>query len=99
MYTNLIISPTGMRFLLLHTCQIYSLEAAGGTHRHNFLPHVPCETLDFKNVGVFFTWEHDSASAILDLNFLKLHRVFGAVIPMVRRTGGFGAANSAFKTN
>ena len=98
MYTNLIISAAGMRFLLLHAGQIYSLEAVGGNHRHKFLPHVPCETLDFKNVGVFFTWEHDSASAILDLAFLNLHRVFGAMIPMVRRTGGFGAANSAFKT-
>ena len=99
MYKNIIIFTAGVRFLLLHPCQIYSLEAAGGTHRHHFLPHVPCETLDFKIVAVFLTRGHDSASAILDLNFSKLHRVFGAVIPMVRRTGGLGAAKSAFKTN
>ena len=48
---------------------------------------------------IFPEWEHDSASAILDLNFSEFHRVFGAMILMVRRTGGFGAANRAFKTN
>ena len=48
---------------------------------------------------IFPQWEHDSASAILDLNFSNFHRVFGAMIPMVRRTDRFGAANRAFKTN
>ena len=61
--------------------------------------HVPCETLDPNLVAVFPPWEHDSASAILDLNFSNLHRVFGAMIPMVRRTGGFGVAKRAFKIN
>ena len=63
-----------------------------------------CHTSPVKRLGaewpLFFSpWGHDSASAILDLNFSNLHRVFGAMIPMVRRTGGFGAAKSGFKTN
>ena len=47
---------------------------------------------------LFPKWEHDFANAIFDLNFPNLHRAFGAANPMVRRTGGFGAANNAFKT-
>ena len=54
---------------------------------------VPKLSLHFSQRGF------DFASAILDLNFSNLHRVFRAMIPMVRRTGGFGAAKSAFKTN
>ena len=46
----------------------------------------------------FPKWEHDFANAIFDLDFSNLHRAFGAANPMVRRTCGFGAARSAFKT-
>ena len=83
----------------LNVCITWYAKAADRSHRHRFLPHVPCETLDSSVVGLFHTWEHDSASAILDLDFSNLHRVFGAMVPMVRRTGGFGAAKSGFKTN
>ena len=41
----------------------------------------------------------DFESAIVDLNFANLHDAFCAMIPMVRRTSGFGAAKSILKTN
>ena len=70
-----------------------------GRRGHQFLLHVPCETLDANLAPVFPPWGHDFASAILDMNFSNLHRVLGAMIPMVRRTSGFGAAKPTFKTN
>ena len=57
--------------MLLHPCRICSVTAAGGPRSHHFLPHVPSETLALKIVGVSATWEHDSASAVLDLDFFK----------------------------
>ena len=63
-----------------------------------------CHTSPAKSLrpkwGLHFSQrELDFASAILDLIFTNLHSAFGAANPMVRRTFGFGAAKSAFKTN
>ena len=41
----------------------------------------------------------DFESAMVDLNFSDLHRVAGAMIPMVRRTGDFIATKSILKSN
>ena len=72
---------------------------AGGSCEHNFLLHVPCETLGFPVVPFFLQREHDSQLAILDLNFSVLRGAFGAVDPMVRRTIDFPATKSGLETN
>ena len=43
---------------------------------------------------IFLEREHDYETHDLDLNFSVLHRVAGAMIPMVRRTGDFIATKS-----
>ena len=48
---------------------------------------------------VFRQREHDFETRVLDLNFYVLHRVAGAMIPMVRRTSGFIATKSILKRN
>ena len=42
--------------------------------------------------------ERDFESPILDLDFSVLHRAFGAMDPMVRRTVGFRETKSGFET-
>ena len=95
---NTIISPARQRNPRSWPICFVDFECADGCCRHRFLPHVPCETLASSVAPLFSQREHDSESQILDLNFSILHRAFGAMNPMVRRTVGFTATKSCFKT-
>ena len=96
---NLIFSQRGNDFAHVTLLSGMLLELRIWSSEANFCNWSNAFWLDPKRPPLFPQRGLDFESAIVDLNFSDLHRVAGAMVPMVRRTGDFIATKSILKNN
>ena len=92
-------SQRGNKFDDLACLTLVILKAPAGVADTVFCYTSPAKRFRSQWPLLFPLRELDCESQILDLNFSVLHRAFGAMNPMVRRTVDFAATNGGVETN
>ena len=100
LFTQMPLFPKrGNEFADLACLTLLVWKAPAGVADTIFCYTSPAKRLCAQRPLLFPQRERDCESQILDLIFSVLHRAFGAMNPMVRRTAGFLATKSGFETN